>query len=44
MNGSRDSSVGLETTLYAGSVSGKENRINYSVKGEKHSLGFIRRI
>jgi len=36
MNGSRDSSVGIKTTLLAGSVSGTENRIIYSVKGQNH--------
>jgi hypothetical protein len=36
MNGSRDSSVGIETKLHAGSVSGKENRIIYSVKDQNH--------
>ena len=34
MNGSRDSSVGIQTTLHAASVSGKENRIIYSEKGQ----------
>jgi len=36
INGSRDSSVGIKTTLHAGSVSGTENRIIYSVKGGNH--------